>query len=96
MAIHPPDLLIWLNLFAFGGLEAAFIWPIVMGLYWKRGNANGAIASILVGVGSYMYLHLNYPNLWGMHTVVMPIVLSFFAYIVGSFTKGDRPQTNTF
>jgi sodium/pantothenate symporter len=96
MAINPPDLLIWLNLFAFGGLEAAFIWPIVMGLYWKRGNANGALASIVIGVGSYMWLHLNYPNLWGMHTVVMPIVLSFFAYIVGSFTKGDSPQTNTF
>ncbi len=36
MALNPPDLIIWLNLFAFGGLEAAFIWPIVMGLYWKK------------------------------------------------------------
>lgn len=96
MAINPPDLLIWLNLFAFGGLEAAFIWPIVLGLYWKRGNANGAIASLIVGVGSYMFLHLYYPNLWGMHTVVLPIVLSLIAYIVGSFTKGVRPHTNTF
>ncbi|MED1865779.1 sodium/pantothenate symporter [Fictibacillus nanhaiensis] len=96
MAINPPDLLIWLNLFAFGGLEAAFIWPIVLGLYWKRGNANGAIASLIVGVGSYMFLHLNYPNLWGMHTVVLPIGLSLIAYIVGSFTKGVRPHTNTF
>jgi sodium/pantothenate symporter len=96
MAINPPDLLIWLNLFAFGGLEAAFIWPIVMGLYWERGNANGALASIIVGVGSYIFLHLNYPNLLGMHTVVFPVILAFIAYIAGSFTKGDRPQTNTF
>lgn len=36
VSIEPPDLLIWLNLFAFGGLEAAFIWPIIMGLYWKK------------------------------------------------------------
>ncbi len=32
LALDPPDLLIFLNLFAFGGLEAAFIWPIVLGL----------------------------------------------------------------
>ncbi|MDR7073435.1 sodium/pantothenate symporter [Fictibacillus barbaricus] len=95
MAINPPDLLIWLNLFAFGGLEASFIWPIVLGLYWRRGNANGALASIVVGVGSYIWLHLNHPNLWGMHTVVFPIILSLIAYLVGSFTKGDRPHTIT-
>src|SRR5690625_5565069 len=48
LAISPPDLLIFLNLFAFGGLEAAFIWPIVFGLYWKYANKHGAIASMLV------------------------------------------------
>ena len=58
-AIKPPDFLIWLNLFSFGGLEAAFIWPIVLGLYWRKGNATGALASILVGVGSYMCIHLS-------------------------------------
>ena len=35
-ALHPPDLLVWLNLFAFGGLEAVFIWTVVLGLYWKK------------------------------------------------------------
>src|SRR5690625_993141 len=50
LALNPPDLIIWLNLFAFGGLEAAFIWPIVLGLYWKNGNKYGAIASMVTGV----------------------------------------------
>src|SRR5699024_536011 len=35
MALNPPELLIYLNLFAFGGLEAAFVWPLVLGLYWR-------------------------------------------------------------
>ena len=35
-AIEPPDLLVWINLFAFGGLEAVFLWPIILGLYWKE------------------------------------------------------------
>ncbi len=83
-AVHPPDFLIWLNLFSFGGLEAAFIWPIVLGLYWRRGNAFGALASTVVGVGSYMYFHLYMPNPFGMHTVVLPVFLSLAAYVIGS------------
>lgn len=81
MALSPPDLIIWLNLFSFGGLEAAFIWPIILGLYWKTGNKYGAIASMIVGVGSYILIDRFYPNPFGMHTVVMPIVLSLFAFI---------------
>src|SRR5699024_9834807 len=49
MSLNAPGLLVWLNLFAFGGLEAAFIWPIVMGLYWKKGNKYGALSSMIVG-----------------------------------------------
>lgn len=37
-ALSPPELLIWLNLFSFGGLESVFIWPVVFGLYWSKGN----------------------------------------------------------
>ncbi|MCA0171367.1 sodium/pantothenate symporter [Bacillus sp. RAR_GA_16] len=81
MAINPPELLIWLNLFSFGGLEAAFIWPVVMGLYWKRGNAGGAMASILIGVGSYILFNTFMPNAFGMHTVVLPVLVSFVGYV---------------
>ncbi|MBN8233819.1 sodium/panthothenate symporter [Halobacillus kuroshimensis] len=84
MAVNPPELLIWLNLFSFGGLEAAFIWPVIMGLYWKKGNAGGAMASIITGVGSYVVFHSFMPNAFGMHTVVMPVLLSFAAYVLVS------------
>ncbi len=84
MAIDPPDLLIWLNLFAFGGLEAAFIWPIILGLYWKKGNAYGAIASIVIGVSSYFILSSLYTNPLGMHAVVIPVLLSLIGYVIAS------------
>ena len=94
MALSPPDLIIWLNLFSFGGLEAAFIWPVVLGLYWKSGNKYGAISSMIVGVGSFILLHTNYPNAFGMNTVVVPIGLSLVAFIVGSLVgKQDLKQT---
>jgi sodium/pantothenate symporter len=84
MALSPPDFLIWLNLFSFGGLEAAFIWPVVLGLYWKKGNKYGAISSMIVGVTSYILFHQFYPNALGMHTVIFPILLSFLAFVAVS------------
>jgi sodium/pantothenate symporter len=81
MALNPPDLIIWLNLFAFGGLEAAFIWPIILGLYWSKGNKYGALASMIVGVGLYILSDSFFPQPLGLHSVVLPVVFSFFAYV---------------
>ncbi|MCM3734898.1 sodium/pantothenate symporter [Bacillus cytotoxicus] len=91
-AIKPPDFLIWLNLFSFGGLEAAFIWPLVLGLYWRKGNAAGALASIVIGVGSYMVFHLFFPNPFGIHTVVFPVCLALIAYVIGSMLYSRKVQ----
>ena len=41
LAFNPPDMLIWLNLLSLGGLEATFLWVIVLGLYWEKANATG-------------------------------------------------------
>ncbi|KKE78834.1 sodium/panthothenate symporter [Bacilli bacterium] len=81
MAIDPPDLIIWMNLFAIGGLEVTFMWPIIMGLYWKKGNKYGAIASMVVGIVSYVLFESFYPDPLGMHTVVSAMFLSFLAYV---------------
>ncbi|MFP1453327.1 sodium:solute symporter family transporter [Escherichia coli] len=32
----PPEMIIWLNLLAFGGLEAVFLWPLVLALLGTR------------------------------------------------------------
>ncbi|WP_059103091.1 sodium/pantothenate symporter [Shouchella shacheensis] len=87
IAIHPPELLIFLNLFAFGGLEAAFMWPLILGLYWKYANKSGAIASMITGIGSYIAIHFYngaYGDLLGVHTVTVPVVLSLLAFVVFS------------
>lgn len=84
MSLQPPDLIIWLNLFSMGGLEAAFIWPIILGLYWRRGTKHGAIASMLTGVISYIIFETFYPQPFGMHSVVTSMLLALAAYISGS------------
>ncbi|MCM3763358.1 sodium/pantothenate symporter [Neobacillus niacini] len=88
LALSPPDLIIWLNLFAFGGLESVFIWPVIFGLYWSRGNKYGAITSMILGMGSYILFDRFYPNALGLHTVVLPILISFLGFIaVSLFTQ---------
>ena len=65
-ALNPPDLLVWLNLFSFGGLESVFIWPILFGLYWSRGNKYGAIASMVVGMSPYIVIDRFFANPFGL------------------------------
>ena len=67
-AIEPPDLLVWINLFAFGGLEAVFLWPIILGLYWKEANASGAVASIVAGVACFFALSILKPGMGGIRS----------------------------
>ena len=71
-AIEPPDLLVWINLFAFGGLEAVFLWPIILGLYWKEANASGAVASIVAGVACFFALSILKPRAWAASTPSCP------------------------
>src|SRR5690625_1828425 len=93
LAISPPDLLVFLNLFAIGGLESAFMWPLILGLYWKYANKSGALASMIAGFGSYVAIHFyNQANgdLFGVHTVTLPVVISFVVFIVVSLIFKEK------
>ena len=83
-AWNPPDMIIWLNLLAFGGLEAVFLWPLVLGLYWSRANAAGAISGMLVGAGSYTLLASLNIQWGGFHPIVPSLTLSLLAFLVGN------------
>lgn len=95
LSLNPPDLIIWLNLFSMGGLEATFLWPIVLGLYWKKGNKYGALASIVIGITSYILFENFFPQPFGMHSVVTSLLLSLIGYVVFSLAikeKGTKPR----
>lgn len=96
LALSPPDLIVWLNLFSFGGLESVFIWPVIFGLYWSKGNKYGAITSMILGMGSYILLDRFYPNALGMHTVVLPIILSLLAFVAVSLATQAKAKAASF
>ena len=83
-ACREQDLLVWSNLFAFGGLESAFLWPILLGLYWDRANAAGAVASIVTGVACFFLLALLKPPLYGIHPIVPTLALSFVTFVAAA------------
>lgn len=91
-AMNPPSLIVWLNLFAFGGLEAAFVWSVVFGLYWKGANKYGALASMVVGMTSYIAISIWWPHVFGMHSVTLPIIFSLLAFLIMSMATRRRVQ----
>lgn len=83
-AVNPPEMLIWLHLMAFGGMQAIFLWPLVLGLYWKKATAGGAFASMLTGGGSYITLTVIKPDMAGVNAIVPTLLLSLLAFVLVS------------
>lgn len=73
-------MIIWLNLLAFGGTEAVFLWPLVLGLYWERANAKGALSAMIVGGVLYAILATFNLQYTGFHPIVPALLLSLLAF----------------
>ena len=82
LAFDPPELMVWLNLFATAGLLSTFLWPTILGLYWKGANAPGALAGMAAGIGTYLYFNYLMQRPLGLHPIVPSLVLSLAAFIV--------------
>lgn len=94
-AMNPPDMLIWLNMLAFGGMEAVFLWPLVLGLYWKRASATGALASMFIGLSSYALFAFTGTKIGDMHTIVPSLTLSLIVFIIGSYVRPTIESNET-
>ena len=92
-ALNPPSILVWVNLFAMGGLESTFFWPLIGGLYWKYGNAKGSIAAVIVGVATFVFFNLNKIAPFHIHEIVLALIASGIAYfVVSSLIKEELPE----
>jgi len=91
-AWRPPEMIIWLNLLAFGGLEAVFLWPLVLGLYWEKANAAGALSGMIVGAVLYAVLASFKIQLFGFHPIVPSLLLSLLAFVIGNRFGQDVPE----
>lgn len=84
VSINPPDVIWKINMFAFGGLESAFCWIFVMGLFWKKANRTGAVWSMTCGTLVYCFAMLFGFKIAGIHQILIGITVSFAAMVIGS------------
>ena len=90
LTLTPPDIIFWINLFAMGGLECAFLWPIVGGVFYKKGNKQAAISSSVIGVLVYVISYQFKLTVFGINSVVWGLLFSGIAYFtVGAMTCKD-------
>ena len=54
LTIDPPNIIFFINMFAFGGLECTFLWPLLGGLFWKKGTKQAAVAGSVGSVAIYI------------------------------------------
>jgi len=62
--IHPPDFVAAVVALAFGLAAASFFPAIILGIFYKRMNKQGAIAGMLVGITSMLLYMMKYKLGW--------------------------------
>ena len=89
ISINPPDVIWKINMFAFGGLETAFFWVFILGMFWKKANKTGAIWAVAGGTVVYCLTMLMGIKIMEIHQILIGIVVSLLCMIIGSYVGKD-------
>ncbi|MBO6245823.1 MAG: sodium/panthothenate symporter, partial [Anaerovibrio sp.] len=94
IAMTPPSLIWLINMFAFGGLETAFFWTLLLGLYWPRANKTGAMLSMVGGTVLYCLAQGMGFKIMGLHQITIGITVSLILFLIGSYVgKSEDKET---
>ena len=85
LAASPPNLIWLINMFAFGGLETAFLWVMLFGLYWRRANKMGAMLSMAGGTVVYCAAQALKIHVFGLHPIVLGLSSSLALFLLGTY-----------
>lgn len=81
-AVKPPDMIVWINLAAFGALQAVFLWPIIAGLFWPSVSGQTALIAMGSGMLSYLGLQLHSPLTMNIHPIVPALFFSLLMLVI--------------
>lgn len=85
IALTPPSLIWLINMFAFGGLETAFFWTLLLGLFWKGANKFGAQLSMIGGTIIYCATQAAGFKIMNLHQITIGITCSLILFLIGSY-----------
>lgn len=92
ISIAPPSLIWKINMFAFGGLETAFFWVLILGLFWKKANRTGAIFAMTGGVLVYCTTMAMQIKFFDLHQIVIGIIASFIFFMIGNYLGKEHDE----
>ena len=98
LASRPPDFLQKIIVFVSGGFAAVFLFPVLLGLYWKGMTRQGALWGMIAGLAITLALFLpnmlggSRVNLLGFHPTMWGLTGSFFLSVLVSKVTGPPPQ----
>lgn len=91
LTLEPPAFLETLVIYALGGLTATFWAPLIFGLYWKRGNKYGALASMLAGIPAYVLID-RLVDTGDLGAVVIALPISIVLFVTASLLTPPPPR----
>jgi sodium/pantothenate symporter len=84
MGIKPPDIIVWINMFSFGGLQTAFFWTLVLGLFWKKANKEGATLGAIGGLAVYCVTMALGIKLGSFHNIILGVGSGLIFFLIGT------------
>ena len=84
VSVNPPSVIWKINMFAFGGLESAFVWVFLLGLFWKKANKTGAVCSMVSGTVVYCVCMLLGIKVAGIHQILIGVTMALAGMVIGS------------
>jgi sodium/pantothenate symporter len=93
LAVSPPSLIWLINMFAFGGLETAFFWVLVFGLFTRWANRTGALAAMAGGTVIYCAAMALGIKPLGLHPISVGITASLVLFLAGSYVGRRSERT---
>lgn len=94
LSVVPPDVIWRINMFAFGGLETAFCWVLVCGLFWKRANKMGALLSMGGGTLAYCITMALGFKIAGLHQITIGITVALLLMVAGSLATKPADKSH--
>ena len=70
-------------------LTYLLLWPILLGLYWKKAEKYGALSSIVVGLISYILVKTVYVIKF-IEPVVISLLISFVVFVIVSIVANKK------
>ena len=86
LTLDPPEIIFFLNLFAFGGLECTFFWPLVGGLFWRRGDGFAACLSSVGAAVTYVLCYY-FVNIAGINAVIWGLLAGGVLYFAAGLLR---------